>query len=116
MKSRKSVLELMHIICSEDMFLKALPLKVEALSAIAMIGDRQVTAQLVELLDKRHLMARGRWEQFKIAIAHCLGKLGDPRALPALRKNSAKSGALGQACAKAAETIELTGGSPHGGS
>jgi HEAT repeat protein len=115
MKSKKAVLELMRIIYSEDMFLKNLPLKSEALVAIAMIGDRQVTPLLVELLGKRHLMARSRWEQFKIAIAHCLGKLGDPRALPALQNIAASAGALGQACAKAAESIELTGGAPHGG-
>lgn len=116
MKSRKAVPELMRIICSDDMFLKTLSLKTEALTAVAMIGERQVTPQLVELLDKRRLIARNRWEQFKIAIANCLGKLGDPRALPSLQKKAASSGALGQACAKAGESIELTGGTTHGGS
>lgn len=115
MKSKKALVDLMHIIHNEDMFLKTLSLKTSTLAAIALIGDQQVTPHLVKLLEKRHLMAHSRWEQFKIAIVLCLGKLGDPRALPVLLKMARSSGELGQACAEAANSIERTGGSPHGG-
>ena len=115
MKSKKALGDLMHIIHSEDMFLKTLPLKTSALAAIALIGDQQVTPYLVKLLEKRHLIARSRWEQLKIAVALCLGKLGDPRALPVLRKMAGSSGELGQACAEAADSIERTGGKLNGG-
>jgi HEAT repeat protein len=114
MKSRKALVELMRIVCRYDMFLNNLPLKVEALSAIAMIGDRQVVPILTELLASRHLIANSRWEQLKIAIAASLARLGDTRALPVLKKKSLGSGELGRACAEAAETIERTGGYQHG--
>jgi len=116
MKSRRALVELLHIICSEDMFLNGLALKTEALAAIALIGDRQVTPRLLDLLESRHLVARSRWMQFKIAIAVCLGKLGDSRAVPVLRKKASGSGELGRACAEAADLIEQrTGGDSHGG-
>lgn len=115
MKSKKSLVDLLHIIHNEDMFLKTLPIKTSALAAIGLIGDQQVTPYLLKLLERRHLIARNRWEQFKIAVALCLGKLGDPRALPVLRKMARASGELGQACAEAANAIERTGGNPHGG-
>jgi len=115
MKSRRSLVDLMRIVCAEDMFLKSLSLKTEALNAIALIGDQQVTPTLMEIFDKRHLIASSRWAQFKIVIASCLGKLADPRALTILRKKSAAPGKLGQACAEAIELIERTGGDIHGG-
>ena len=114
MKSRKSLVDLMHIINSDDMFLQTLNLKINALSAISMIGERQVVPPLVELLEKRHLLARSRWEQLNVAIANCLGKLGDPRALPVLKKMKNSSESLGRACAEAIEAIEQAGG-PDGG-
>ncbi len=115
MKSKKALGDLMHIIHSEDMFLTTLPLKTNALAAISLIGDQQATPYLVKLLEKRHLIARSRWEQFKIAVALCLGKLGDPQALPVLRKMARTSGDLGRACTEAADLIERTGGGTHGG-
>ncbi|MFA7059912.1 MAG: HEAT repeat domain-containing protein, partial [Pedobacter sp.] len=115
MKSKKALGDLMYIIHSEDMLLKTLSFKTSALAAISLIGDQHVTPYLVKLLEKRHLIARSRWEQLKIAVALCLSKLGDPRALPVLRKMAGTSGELGQACAEAANSIERTGGSPHGG-
>ena len=115
MKSKKALWDLMYIIHSEDMFLKTLSFKTSALIAISLIGDQHVTPNLVKLLEKRHLIARRRWEQFRIAVALCLSKLGDTRALPVLRKMAGTSGELGQVCAEAATSIERTGGSPHGG-
>lgn len=114
MKSKKALSDLMNIVHSDDMFLTTLSLKTNALTAIGLIGDQQVTPYLVKLLEKRHLLARGRWEQFKIAVALCLGKLGDTRALPVLRKMAGSSGELGKTCAEAADSIERTGGAPHG--
>jgi HEAT repeat protein len=114
MKSRKALAELMKIVCGSDMFLNNLQLKIEALSAISMIGDRQVVPILTELLAGSHFIARSRWEQLKIAIVGCLARLGDTRALPVLKKKSLGTGALSRVCAEAVETIELTGDSPHG--
>lgn len=116
MKSRKSLLELMKIVLARDFFLNTLSLKTDALAAIAMIGDRQVTPSLLKLLTSRHLLAAGRWRQFKTSIAQCLGKLGDLRALPTLKGLSSSSGELGAACGEAAEMIEKSGGRPYGGS
>jgi hypothetical protein len=115
MKSRKSLAELMRIVCSDDMFLKNLVLKTDALAAIAMIGDRQVVPTLTYVLAGRHFFARSKWEQFKIAIAGCLARLGDIRALPVLRKHASGSGGLGRACAEAVESIERMRGEQHGG-
>jgi HEAT repeat protein len=114
MKSRKALVELLHIVCSVDPLLKNLPLKIDALSAIAMIGDRQVVPILAELLASWHIVVPSRWKQFKIAIAGCLARLGDTRALPILKKKASGSGELGRACAEAVETIERTGGEQHG--
>ena len=115
MKSRKALVELMRIVCSHDLLLKTLPLKIEAVTSIGMIGDRQVVPILTELLDERRIIAGSRWEQLKIAIAGCLARLADDRALPVLKKKSHGSGELSRACAEAVEAIERTGGSQHGG-
>jgi HEAT repeat protein len=114
MKSRKSLSELMKIVFSRDMFLMSLSLKIDALAAIALIGDRQVTPHLVTLLEERHLLAAARGKQLKTAAAVCLGKLGDARALPTLEKLAAGSGELGSACSDAIVMIEKTEGRPDG--
>lgn len=106
MKSRKALAELIQIVRSRDMFLENLALKVDALGAIAMIGDPQAVPPLIEILASSHILARSRWTQFKIAIAGSLARLGDIRALPVLRKNAAGTGELARACAEAVETIE----------
>jgi HEAT repeat protein len=103
----------MHIVCGYDFLLKQLPLKIEALAAIAMIGDRQVVPVLAELLSRGHIIVPSRWKQFNISIAGCLARLGDSRALPVLKKKASDPGELGRACAEAVETIER-GGEQHG--
>ena len=115
MKSRKALAELMQIVCSGDLFLKNLSLKIDALGAIAMIGDRQAVPILTKILASRHFFARRRWIQFKIAIAGCLARLGDIRALPILKKKASGSGELGRVCAEAVETIERMRGEQYGG-
>lgn len=114
MKSRKSLPDIMRILSIKDTFLKTLPLKLDALAAIAMIDDRQATPRLVELLEERHLLAAGRWKQLKTAVAQCLGKLGDARALPVLKEYASNPGELGAACAEAAGLIEKSGSKPDG--
>ncbi len=115
MKSRKALVELMQIVCSGDMFLKNLSLKIDALAAIAMIGDRQAVPVLTKILAGRHFLVASRWNQLKIAIAVCLARLGDVRALPILKKKATGSGELGRVCAEAVETIERMRGEQYGG-
>jgi len=114
LKSRNALVDLMRIVCSHDLFLKHLLLKIDALGAIAMIGDRQVVPILVDILSKGHIVVPGRWKQLKIAIAGCLARLGDSRALPELKNRASDPGELGRACAEAVETIERAGGEQHG--
>lgn len=114
MKSKKSVLELIKIVDSSDVFLRTLSLKIEALAAIALIGDRQVTPLLVTHMGDRHLLAATRGRQLKTAIAVCLGKLGDVRALPILTKLSSSGEELGAACAESIRTIEKNEGMSDG--
>lgn len=116
MQSKKAVPELMKIVCTRDLFLKNLSLKTDALSAIAVIGDHQVTPQLTDLLKERHLLAAMRGRELRIAIAACLGRLGDHRALPTLAKLAQDSSELGTACSNAVAQIEKTEGRPHGNS
>lgn len=116
MKSKKSLIELLRIVTSSDLFLKNLSLKIDALTAIAAIGDRQVTPLLVMLMEERHLLAAARGRQLKSAIAACLGKLGDARAIPVLEKFSSGSGELASACAEAVRMIEKIEGRPDGNS
>jgi HEAT repeat protein len=115
MKSRKALAELMQIVCGGDMFLKNLSLKIDALGAIAMIGDRQAVPVLTKILASRHILVGSRWNQFKIAIAVCLARLGDVRALPILKKKATGSGELGKTCAEAVEAIERLRGEQYGG-
>ncbi|MGB9082707.1 MAG: HEAT repeat domain-containing protein [Desulfuromonadaceae bacterium] len=110
MKSRKSVAELIRIVLSRDLFLQSLTLKIDALAAIALIGDRQVTPHLVALLEERYLLAAARGKQLKAAAAACLGKLGDARAVPALKKLASDGEELGSACSDALLMIEKTEG------
>ena len=116
MKSRKALPELMKIVSTRDLFLKNLPLKIDALTAIALIGDPIVTPHLTALLAERHLLAAARGKELKIAVAACLGRLGDPRALPALTRLANDNDDLGSACSNAAALIEKTEGRPHGNS
>lgn len=106
MKSRKSLPELMKMLFVRDMFLQSLALKIEVLVALALIGDRQVTPHLLVLLEERHLLAVTRGRQLKIAVAACLGKLGDSRAIPTLEKMASGGGELGSACLEAIAIIE----------
>ena len=115
MKSRKALAELLQIVCSGDLLLKNLSLKLDALSAIAMIGDRQAVPTLTKILASRHILAHSRWKQLKIAVASCLARLGDIRALPILKKKASGAGELGRACAEAVETIERMRGEQYGG-
>jgi hypothetical protein len=108
MKSGKGLDVLLEIVSDDDRFLQNLALKCDALTAIAMIGDRQATPCLIQLLESRHLISRKRWTLFKIAIAACLAKLDDSRALPALRKKTRGSGELARACTEAFDAIERT--------
>ena len=55
MKSRKALAELIRIVCGNDLFLNNLPLKIDALNAIAVIGDRQAVPVLTKLLVSRHI-------------------------------------------------------------
>lgn len=114
LKCRRSLTELLRLLSAKDPFLKLLPLKIDALKAIAMIGDKQVTPRLADLLTERHLLASSRWKHLKVAIAQCLGKLGDSRALPSLVKHASNRDELGAACCEAIELIEHSGGKPDG--
>jgi hypothetical protein len=51
----------------------------------------------------------------KVAIAVCLARLGDIRALPILKKKATASGELGRVCTEAVETIERMRGEQYGG-
>jgi HEAT repeat protein len=108
MKSVKGLDVLLQIVCDDDRFLQNLALKCDALTAIAMIGDRQATPCLIQILESKHLISRKRWTLFKIAIAACLARLDDSRALPALRKKTRGSGELARACTEALGAIERT--------
>lgn len=110
MQSRTALPALMQLLGEKSLFLETLPLKLDVLSAVARIGDSSVVPRLADLLLGRHLLARTRWNQFKISLAACLGQLGDPRALPALEKLSRGSGELGQACRDAITAIQASGG------
>ena len=108
MKGSKGLDVLLRIVCDDDRFLQNLALKCDALKAIAMIGDHRATPCLIRLLESRRLVSRKRWALFKIAIAACLTRLNDKRALPALRKKARGSGDLARACAEALGAIERT--------
>ncbi|HIJ87147.1 MAG TPA: HEAT repeat domain-containing protein [Desulfuromonadales bacterium] len=114
LKSKKSLNELMKIVTTSDIFLRTLSLKIDALAAIALIGDRQVTPLLVLHMVERNLLAVSRGRQLKTAIALCLGKLGDIRAVPILTKLSSSGGELGAACAESIRMIEKNEGRSDG--
>jgi HEAT repeat protein len=114
MKSKQSLPELMNIVFARDLFLQSLPLKIDALAAIGAIGDRQVTPFLVKLLKERFLLVTSRGNLLKAAVAACLGKLGDLRAMPTLEKLSSGSGELGTACTEAIATIQRAEGRADG--
>lgn len=115
MRSRRAVGALMEFVSAEDLFLKNLPLKIDALAAIAMIGDRSVVPRLLEMLQRRPLMARSRWTALKIHVVTCLAGLGEPRALPVLRTLAHASGELGRACNVVIDSMERTGDDSRAG-
>jgi hypothetical protein len=110
MKSKLALAELMKILFTRDMFLKTLPLKINVLTAIAAIGERQAVPHLVKLLDERYLLAAARRRALKTAVANCLGKLGDTAAIPSLQRLVSDGGELGSACMDAIALIGKTEG------
>jgi HEAT repeat protein len=114
MKSRRAVAELMIIMFSRDLFLQSLSLKIGILTALASIGDRQVTPFLITLLNEHYFLAPTRGRKLKTAIVECLGKLGDPGALPILNKLASENDELGSACSRAIALIEKTEGRSDG--
>lgn len=109
MKSKASLVDLMNILFAKDTFLQKLALKIDALAAITMIGDRQVVPYLLKLLAASQLLAAGSWKQLKVAVAKSLGRFQDPQALPVLKELSSTSGELGAACSEAIKMIEKSG-------
>jgi HEAT repeat protein len=75
-----------------------------------------VTPYLITLLDERYFLAATRGRKLKTAIADCLGRLGDPRAVPILKKLASESGGLGSACSGAIALIEKSEGKSDGNS
>lgn len=114
MKSNEALSELIKIVSSRDMFLQSLPLKINALAAIALIGDQLVTPHLVALLEDRYLLSAARGKKLKAAVAACLGRLGDARALPALKKFAFGGGEVGSACSDAITLLEKAEGKSDG--
>src|SRR6185369_2972070 len=111
MRSRQAVPALLRILEKRDFLLKELALKKEILTALGRIGDRRATQPLVRLLSG--WLPLGRREELKVAVAAALGALGDETALPILRKKSAGSGRVAEACAEAVEGIERLFGGHH---
>lgn len=105
-RCRAAAEPLLQLLRQPDRFLDTLALKKDLVQALGLMGDRRATPVLLELLAGFHLLARGRWHELKIAAAAALGQLGDPAALPALRRGALRPGALGSACNDAAEAIE----------
>lgn len=109
MRSRRAIPQLIKILREKSWLLKKLPIQLNILSTLAMIGDSSVTPYLTEMLTSRHLFCRNRWIQLKTAIAACLGKIGDPRALPTLEGLARNSGELSRACNDAINQIHQAG-------
>jgi len=73
-----------------------------------------VTPHLATLLEARHFLAATRGKLLRSAIAVCLGKLGDARALQTLEKLAASGGEVGSACTNAIALIEKAEGRADG--
>jgi len=105
-RSKTAVRPLLDIVTASDIFLKELPLKKQALAALGRIGDKQATTALMDLIGSMGLLAPGRWQEFKIAIAKTLGNLGDEAAIPLLKKIGRRNTPVGVACSDAADNLE----------
>lgn len=106
LRSGLAVVPLVTLVTAGDPFLRALPLKKDAVLALGRIGDRRAVPGLVALLEGRRWFARNRWEDLMVSAAAALGQIGDPAALPALERRSFEAGRLGAACRDAMAAIQ----------
>lgn len=113
-RSSRALQPLLAVVTERDHFLRSLPLKKDALAALGRIGDRGAVPLLLELLERRPWLCRGRWEELRCLAATVLGQLGDDAALPLLAEFSGESGPLGAACRGAVDAILNQNGASHG--
>jgi HEAT repeat protein len=106
LRSRAAVPKLLDLLDHPDRFLATLAIKKEAAITLGRIGDRQATGQLLQMLIRRHWLARQRWLELKIAISAALGQMADDSALPVLARLAARRDGLGLACSDAIDNLE----------
>ena len=105
LKSEKALDPLMRITKKQDIFLKSLSLKKEALQTIGLIADRRVLPHLEKMASKNYWFAPKRGEELRVAVIAVIGQLGDESSLAFLQKMSAKGGPIGRACKAASDSI-----------
>lgn len=109
MRCAKALPGLAKIITYKDVLLKDLSMKQAAIEAVAAIGDPAILPALGEVLKRRPLVGREKWEQLQVMATHLIARLGDESMIPLLEKKVAKPGELGRACAEALAAIRRRG-------
>ncbi len=104
-RNESALQPLVDLVMERDLRGKIVTLKKEALLAIGRIGDPRSLDALVRLVEKRHFLASGRWEELKILAIETIGRLEGKEVLDFLQKTAARGGRIGQASAAVLENM-----------
>ena len=104
-RNESALQPLLDLVMERDFRGKIVTLKKEALLAIGRIGDLRALVSLSRLVEKRHYLAPGRWEELKILALETIGRLEGKEARDFLQKTASRSGRIGRAAATVLETM-----------
>jgi HEAT repeat protein len=106
MRSIRALPLLEKILAERDLLLSDTAIKQAAIEAMATIGEKGAVPALWDILDRRPLLAREKWEQLQLSAAQAIGRIGDMTVLPALEKKAGRQDAVGRACSEAVIAIQ----------
>jgi hypothetical protein len=105
-KNESALQPLLDLVMERDFRGKLVTLKKEALLAIGRIGNPQALDTLFRLVEKKHFLATGRWDELKILTLETIGRLGGAEVKDFLRKIASRGGRVGRASSAVLETME----------
>jgi len=104
-RNESALQPLLDLVAERDLTGKIVTLKKEALLAIGRIGDPRALVSLSRLVEKRRLLAPGRWEELKILALETIGRLQGNESRDFLQKTALRGGRVGRAAAAVLETM-----------
>ncbi|MRR55572.1 MAG: HEAT repeat domain-containing protein [Deltaproteobacteria bacterium] len=104
-RNESALQPLLDLVLERDFAGKNLTLKKEALLAIGRIKDSRSLGTLIRLVEKRHVLFPGRWEELKLLALETIGRLDGKESQDFLRKIASRGGRIGRASAAVLQNL-----------